>query len=284
MNTRNYISFDWALKKILRNKSNFEILEWFLSELIKKDIKINSILESESNKESRDDKFNRVDLLAEDKNKDLFIIEVQYNRSLDYLKRILYATSKTIVENISEWEWYKEVKRIISINLLYTAVEKWEDYIYKWKTTFTWLTKRDVLNLSDNQKKLYKADKISEVYPEYYMIFINKFDESKETKSTLEEWVYFFKTDNIRTTFSAKGIKKAEKKLKILTLTEEEKREYEQHRKQLMHEESLLQSNYIDWRYVGLEEWMKKMEKKLLRNLMKTEWISEQEARRKLWL
>ncbi|MBF0112793.1 MAG: hypothetical protein HQK74_08695, partial [Desulfamplus sp.] len=59
------VRFDWAMKKLLRNKANFEILEGFLSELIKQDIKIEKILESESNRAAFDDKQNRVDLLAE---------------------------------------------------------------------------------------------------------------------------------------------------------------------------------------------------------------------------
>ncbi|MBF0631163.1 MAG: PD-(D/E)XK nuclease family transposase, partial [Magnetococcales bacterium] len=59
---RQLVSFDWALKRLLRSKANFEILEGFLSELLREDVRIVEILESESNKETRNDKFNRVDL------------------------------------------------------------------------------------------------------------------------------------------------------------------------------------------------------------------------------
>ncbi len=63
---RKLISFDWAIKKILRRKANFEVLEGFLSELLFEDIKITEILESESNKNVFDDKFNRLDIKAHD--------------------------------------------------------------------------------------------------------------------------------------------------------------------------------------------------------------------------
>ena len=43
---RKLISFDWAIKRILRSKANFEILEGFLSELLKEDITILEVLES----------------------------------------------------------------------------------------------------------------------------------------------------------------------------------------------------------------------------------------------
>ena len=39
MKTKHLIQFDWAIKTILRNKANFLIIEGFLSELLKTDVK-----------------------------------------------------------------------------------------------------------------------------------------------------------------------------------------------------------------------------------------------------
>jgi hypothetical protein len=50
---RKLIAFDWAIKRLLRSKANFGILEGFLSELLKEDIIILDVLESEGNKEIR---------------------------------------------------------------------------------------------------------------------------------------------------------------------------------------------------------------------------------------
>ena len=60
MTTRNMISFDWAIKRLLRNKANFRVLEGFLSELLRRKIIIKHIGESESNQEKENDKYNRV--------------------------------------------------------------------------------------------------------------------------------------------------------------------------------------------------------------------------------
>lgn len=60
------VCFDWAVKRLLRNKSNFVVLEGFLSTLLGEDIRIVRMLESEGNKSDQNDKFNRVDMLAED--------------------------------------------------------------------------------------------------------------------------------------------------------------------------------------------------------------------------
>lgn len=51
-----YIRFDWAMKRLLRDKANFGVLEGFLTTLLGKRIKIQKLLESESNQENEDDK------------------------------------------------------------------------------------------------------------------------------------------------------------------------------------------------------------------------------------
>ena len=92
------VRFDWAIKRLLRNKANFEILEGFLSELLLQDVKIQSILESESNKQTADDKYNRVDLLTEIDGTELVLIELQVEGQYDYFHRMLYGTSKLITD------------------------------------------------------------------------------------------------------------------------------------------------------------------------------------------
>jgi hypothetical protein len=54
--SRPLISFDWAIKKLLRQKANFGILEGFLSELLREDVLIKTILESEANKDHAESK------------------------------------------------------------------------------------------------------------------------------------------------------------------------------------------------------------------------------------
>ena len=74
------VSFDWALKRLLRSKANFDVLEGFLSELLRRDVTVLEILESESNKDTVDDKFNRVDLKARLDGDEIVIMEVQTAR------------------------------------------------------------------------------------------------------------------------------------------------------------------------------------------------------------
>ena len=115
---RKLVSFDWAVKKLLRSKANFGVLEGFLSELLFDDIKILEILESESNKDSEEDKYNRVDIKVKNAKGELLIIEIQSNNEWDFFHRVLYATSKTICEHLDEGDPYSNVVKVISINIL----------------------------------------------------------------------------------------------------------------------------------------------------------------------
>ena len=116
---RKLITFDWAIKRLLRSKANFGILEGFLSELLKEDITILDVLESESNKETKIDKFNRVDLKVRNQKQEIVIIEIQYDREYDYLQRIFYAVSKTALEHMADNSSYASITKVISINILY---------------------------------------------------------------------------------------------------------------------------------------------------------------------
>ncbi len=252
--SRKLISFDWAIKKILRSKANFGILEGFLSELLFTDITILEVLESEGNQEFEENKTNRVDIKVIDSDQQIIIVEIQYSRELDYLQRILFATFKTINEHLQEGDAYVNVSKVISINILYFDFGKGDDYIYHGKTKFIGLHDHHELQLSDEQKRLYKVNTISDIYPEYYLIELRNFNDI--AKNSLDEWIYFLKNEKINDNFHAKGLKQAKQTLDVLKMNEKEHFQYEQHQKQLHHEASLYQSTYVLGKMEGMEKGM----------------------------
>ena len=131
-----YIRFDWAIKRLLRQKANFDVLEGFLSVLLDEEVKIIEILESEGNQLTADDKFNRVDIKAKNDKGEIIIVEIQNTRELYYLERILYGVAKAITEHISLGERYHEVKKIYSISILYFDIGKGDDYLYHGQNHF----------------------------------------------------------------------------------------------------------------------------------------------------
>jgi predicted transposase/invertase (TIGR01784 family) len=221
------VRFDWFVKFMLRDKSNFEILEGFLSELLKEDIRIIEILDGESNKKTKTDKFNRVDILVRDHKDERIIVEIQNNKEYDYLQRILFGAAKTLAENIDEGNPYSKIKKIISVSVVYFEAAQGIDYIYHGQTIFTGIHQKDILQLTDEQWDLYGKKLPQELYPEYYLIKAEDFDEN--IKDALDEWVYFFKKGQIKENFTAKGLAKAKKKLNVAKLTPTQRRQYERY-------------------------------------------------------
>ena len=178
-----------------------------------------------------------------DSHQQIIIIEIQYSRELDYLQRILFASAKTITEHMPQGATYSEVSKVISINILYFDFGKGDDYIYHGTTRFMGLHNHSELELTDKQQSLYQSEKIADIYPEYYLIEIRNFDNS--AKNTLDEWIYFFKNEQIEDNFTAKGLQQAQETLDVLKMDEHERSAYQLHQKQLHHEASLYESTYV---------------------------------------
>ena len=216
------------------------------------DIRILEILESASNKESKRDKSNRVDLKVKNSKDELIIIELQFDRELDYLQRILYGTSRVITEHQKESEAYATLVKVISVNILYFELGQGTDYIYHGTTTFMGIHDHDKLELDTRQQKLYGKIQINNIFPEYYLIRINNFNRLATT--SLDEWIYFFKNEEIKDEFKAKGIQKAKESFSLLSLPEEEQLAYARYQDNLRYEASLVESNYGLGRMEGKEE------------------------------
>lgn len=252
MPRNNIISFDWAMKRMLRQKSNFVVLEGFLTTLLKEKITIIRMLESEGNQEHEADKFNRVDMLAEDSKGDLIIIEVQNNRELDYFHRMLYGVSKAVTDYISKGEPYSRVKKVYSINIVYFDLGQGKDYVYHGKTEFHGLHERDVLGLSARQREQFTYSNAGEIFPEYYVLRVNEFD--KHARTPLDEWIEFLKTGEIPNKPHAEGLKEAKEILNVSQLSEKERLRYESHMEAIRYQRSVIQTGIIDGRAEGKAE------------------------------
>jgi len=223
--SKKLIRFDWAMKKLLRHKANFGILEGLLSELLRFDVTIENILESEGNKQDEYDKYNRVDILVKSDKDELMLVEVQNDSEVDYFHRMLYGVSKLVTEYIKEGEPYGTIKKIYSINIVYFGLGQGKDYVYQYKGEFIGLHNNDVLLPTAMQVQNYGVAKVSDIFPKYYILRVNNFN--KVAENTLDEWFYFLKNSEVKDGFKAKGLDKAKEKLQYESLTEEEKKMYD---------------------------------------------------------
>ena len=263
--TENYIRFDWAMKRLLRNKANFDVLEGFLSSLFGKTVKIQGLLESEGNREREDDKANRVDLLALMDDKAKVIIEVQNNTETAYFQRMIFGTSKVLCDYINRGENYEHVSKVYSVNIVYFALGKGTDYVYHGKTEFRGIHNGDILELNPFQKEKFEVDTVSQLFPEYYILKVNDFD--KVAKSPIEEWIYYFKTGTLPENASAPGLDKVRELLRIDRMSEAERNAYYQHLDDMARLHDTVTSGYEEGHFDGKQEGIEEgIEKEKLRN------------------
>jgi len=237
MKNKSLIRFDWAIKRLLRNKADFSVLEGFLSELLKEQIIIEDILESEGNQQSDNDKFNRVDILVKNSKGELVLVEIQNQNEFDYFQRMTYGTSKVIVEYLKLGDKYKNLKKVYSINIVYFDLGQGKDYVYHGKTDFYGVHKSDKLMLSTKQSEILGKSEPSEILPEYYVIKVNQFDDI--AKDNLDQWIYYLKNNDVKDEFTAQGIDKVRKLWRVDNLSEEEQKRYNKHLEDLHYQASM---------------------------------------------
>ncbi|MDR3246182.1 MAG: Rpn family recombination-promoting nuclease/putative transposase [Prevotellaceae bacterium] len=245
----NYIRFDWAIKRLLCNKADFVVVNGFLSSLLGEPVSIIHVLESEGNKASKEDKFNRTDILVEDSKKRKIIIEIQNYSEFDFFHRMLYGVSKVVTEYLTSGKKYMEIGKIYSVNIMYSSIGQGKGYSYHgWMDFRNMCDQDDILQLSDEQLKKFKENQIDyqnifNIFPEYFVLKVNKFDDVATTP--LAEWMYFLKNSEIPANFTAPGLDVAREKLRVDNLSPKEHAAYDHHLKTARYEDSSMETGEI---------------------------------------
>ena len=249
----NYVRFDWAIKRLLRQKANFVVLEGLLTVLLQEKIKISNLLDSESNQEDENDKFNRVDMLAENEKGELIVIEVQNSREVAFFHRMIYGASKVICDRMSLGSRYSEVKKVYSVNIVYFELGHGKDYIYCGRTEFRSLhNPQEVLQLSERQKAQFEKEAVADIFPLYYLLRVENFDDV--TVSPLTEWMTFLKTSIIRDDTTAPGLQEAREILTEINMGREERAAYKRYVERMWYQQSVMETQRIEGREEGINQ------------------------------
>ncbi len=251
-----YIRFDWAAKRMLRDKANFAVLEGLITVLFDEQVTIVELLESEGNQEQENDKFNRVDIKARNSKGEIILVEIQQTRELYYLQRILYGVAKTITEHMKLGNKYDQVKKVYSISIVYFDLGKGADYLYHGQNQLIGVHTKDQLVINTRDKDAIRMVAPSDIFPEYYIIRVNEFN--KVATTPLEEWLDYLKDGNIKDDTTTPGLTEAKERLRYLQMSDAERRAYDRHMDNIMVENDILETKVIEGleqgRKEGLEE------------------------------
>ena len=261
MDDNKYIRFDWAAKRMLRDKANFGVFEGLITVLLNEPVHIVEILESESNQNDVDDKFNRVDIKARNSKDEIILVEIQQARELYYLERVLYGVAKTITEHISLGDKYDKVKKVYSISILYFDLGQGADYLYHGQTTLVGVHTKDTLKINTRDKGIIKIKTPEEIFPEYFITRVNEFN--KVAKTPLEEWIDYLKSGHIKEDTTAPGLQEARQKLQYLKMDKAERKAYDRHIDNIMVQNDVLDTAKMEGRAEGLQDGKKTVARNL---------------------
>ena len=229
-----YVRFDWAIKRILRDVANKEVLEGLIQVLIKEPVTITEILESENTKDSLEDKGNRVDVKAKTEKGEYIIVEVQLTKERDFFQRVIFGTATAINGQIGIGQDYRVIKKVYSINILYFNFGSGDDYAFHGVTTFRGMTNKDAeLKLNTRSEREYmdserrRMTAPEEVFPEYFLLIVDRFNEV--AKTPIEEWMAYLKDGAIRDDTTTPGLQEARRKLEYMSMTEKERQAYREY-------------------------------------------------------
>ena len=224
------ISFDYAIKFLLKNKEDFYVIEDFISSLFElvgySKIKILAVKDPENQKSLSTTKITIPDLLVEDETGKHYLIEIEKTNFSDAAYRAHYNTSYSTVHSfLDKGNDFSKINKVIHISILYDSYGGVDDYLYHGKTEPIGINNRQKLVIHKNIEG--KKFNTLEDFPEYFFVFPENFHES--FKSKFDEWMHMLKTGEIReeALYKYRDFKKVEERLDYLNLNDEEKLEFD---------------------------------------------------------
>jgi hypothetical protein len=222
------VSFDYAIKYLLKDKKDFFIVEGFISALLKtigyKEIKIIGLLESESQKEDSKSKRSLADLIVEDTDKHKYIIEIERDIKDTFIHKACFNTSRLIVDNLGQGQDYAEILKVFHISLLYFPIGNNQGVIYHGKTIIHELETQEKLSVHIKDPKTKQFYDATDILPEYFYISVPLFNGRLERE--IDEWLYVMKYDDVPRPFHSKYMEQVAEKLSILKMTPQERAGY----------------------------------------------------------
>ena len=243
-NDKPLVSFDYAIKYLLKDKGDYSIVEGFISALLKtkgyKDIKIIALLESESNKEDSKSKRSLADLIVEDEDHHKYIIEIERNLKDSFIHKSLFNTSRLIVDNLAQREDYTQIIKIFHISLLYFPIGNGNGSIYHGKTIIHEIETNEKLSVHITNQKTGEIFDATNILPEYFYISVPLFNDRLEKE--IDDWLYIMKYDEVPNNYHSPYMAQVAEKLSILKMTPAERERYSYYQKKLYSDRDELQA------------------------------------------
>jgi len=265
------ISFDYAIKYLLKNKGDYDIIEGFISALFAAEgyppIRINALLESESNKESLELKKSIADLVVEDADGNKYIVEIERAYTPNFMHKACFNSSRLVIDGIYGNQDYTSIKKVFHISLLYFTTKQMQRPIYHGKTIIHEVDTAHPVDIRIANQGLIMFD-TPNIFPEYFFISVPMFDDV--IHGEIDEWLYVMKHSDTKESFKSPYMKKVAERLTVLKMNTDERNTYFHYLKEAVHSQDVLTAAEAKGEARGVE----KTALNMLRQKLDTELIT----------
>jgi predicted transposase/invertase (TIGR01784 family) len=269
------ISFDFAIKYLLKNKGDYDIIEGFISALFASQgyppIKINALLDTESNKEGLEMKKSIADLVVEDGEGNKYIVEIERAYTPNFMHKACFNSSRLVVDGIYGNQDYTTIKKIFHISLLYFSTKEMQKPVYHGKTIVHEVDTKHPVDVSIANEGLIIFN-TPNVFPEYFFISVPMFDDV--INSEIDEWLYVMKHSEIKQGFKSPYMAKVAERLSVIKMSSEERNEYIYYQKQSVHSQDILNAARAEGEAKGEAKGIKKTALNMLKQKLDDKLIS----------
>lgn len=276
-NSRPLMSFDYylystlAIKYLLKNKGDYDIVEGFISALLKSEgygpVKITALLDTESNKETAGLKKSVADLIVEDSNGQKYIVEIERASTNNFIHKACFNSSRLIIDSMSSGDDYSTINKVFHITLLYFLPSNMKKPLYHGKTIFKEIVDKDHvdLHIASLGGQIYDLN----ILPEYFLISVPLFDDV--IRQEIDEWLYVMKHSDTKEDFKSPYMEKVKERLSILKMNDIDKDGYYRYMKEVLTQRDIVSAAEAR----GEAENTKKIAKKMLKENIDLKLISK---------
>ena len=243
------LTSDYVFKKIFGQEENKSALIDFLEGILEIEIQNIEINNPEIAKDFYDSKYGILDLKVTLDKKIIINVEMQVQNQYNMEQRSTYYMSGTYATQLKEGEGYENCKKVIAINIL--------NYKYYKRNSYHSIARMKFEKSKENERVelgYEKEDEYASKFIEMHIIELPKFKEKNpEIGTKLEQWLWLFVGGDEKVKKASKVNKEIErinKKLASMSLSQEERNNYEFRLKAIRDEISAI--NYATQK--GLEQ------------------------------
>ena len=220
------LTSDYVFKRIFGQEENKEALKDFLESILKIKISNVEINNPEIPKNFYDSKYGMLDLKVTVDEKIIINVEMQLQNQYDLEPRSTYYMANAYAGQLGEGEPYTNCKRVIVIDILNFNYYKRDCYHSVARMIFENPEENEIVNMGYNNQDMYATK-----YLEMHVIELPKFKKKNpEIHTKLEQWLWLFiggEEEVKKASKVNKEIERINKKLASISLSREERNNYE---------------------------------------------------------